>query len=266
LVVDLVAGRRWSNLGGVHGGERAVAGVGVGRGRCFRSRLGHCRWRRRPVAADAVPGGGKDHEEEAGKEPDGQRHVGEELLPGFRLRWDEALLHATVAEGEHQENRGADDRVQQVPLLQLLALHLLLFLSLVVEQGRLAQLAVEELEAGPGGIPVVGDAVLVRDAVGDAEEASEQRQEADEPPGEPEVDVVVLALAALGEGRRQRRADRQELRQVRRRPQRLVHQPHLHARPALRLHHLVLLACWRIGLGHGRRSMTRCVQLWLLHA
>jgi hypothetical protein len=52
----------------------------------------------------------------------------------------------------------------KVPLLQLLALHLLLFLLLVVEQGQLAQLAVEELEAGQGGIPVVGDAVLVRRA------------------------------------------------------------------------------------------------------
>jgi hypothetical protein len=65
----------------------------------------------------------------------------------------------------------------------------------------------------------------------EADEATEQGQEADEPPGEPEVDdVPALALATLGEGQRhrperQRRADRQELRQVRRRPQRLVQCP-----------------------------------------
>jgi hypothetical protein len=106
-LVDFATGGWRSNLGGVHGRGRAVALVGARGVWCFRGRI--CE----RAAADAVPGGGKDHEEEAGEEPDRERQVGEEFVPVCRLTGDEAPLDAGVAEGEGHENGGPDDGVHQ---------------------------------------------------------------------------------------------------------------------------------------------------------
>jgi hypothetical protein len=108
----------WSTLGGVHGRGRAVALVGARGVGCFRGRV--CE--RAAVVPDAVPGGGKDHEEEACEELDRERQVGEELVPVCQITGDEAPLHAGVAEGEGHENGGTDGRMHQVLIAQLLPL------------------------------------------------------------------------------------------------------------------------------------------------
>lgn len=167
------------------------------------------RGRRRIGVADALPGGGEDHEDDAGEESGAERQVHEQLPrvgPGLR---EEAVLHVGVAERHREEHDRGEEGVDvvdepdaQPP--QILEDELAVVVVVVVAAG-----VVEHVEAAEGGHAVVELAVAAAEAVGEGEEDAGGGAEVEEEGGEELVRGV--AGAVVGEGGGERLTDNQSI-------------------------------------------------------
>lgn len=157
------------------------------------------RRRRRIGVADALPGGGEDHEDDAGEESGAERQVHEQLPrvgPGLR---EEAVLHVGVAERHREEHDRGEEGVDVVDGPDAQPPQILEDELAVV---AVAAGVVEHVEAAEGGHAVVELAVAAAEAVGEGEEDAGGGAEVEEEGGEELVRGVAGAVVGEGGGER----------------------------------------------------------------
>jgi hypothetical protein len=167
---------------------------------------------------DALPGGGEDHEDNAGQEARPQRQVDQELPhfgPGVG---EQAALYAGVGKRHRQEHDRREEGVDEVERGDPEPRQIVVPERGVPLGARAGE--VERVEAPEGGHAVVQPAVAADEAVGEGEEHAGDGAGGDE--RHHQVPVGRVAHAVVAEGRRQRLerqhgARRQQLHEVRRR-------------------------------------------------